>query len=82
MCSGGPFAHRSATPHVSLCCGRTGGGDSRQQVIRMLLVSDWTWNAGLQKCIEELFSTVGATKVIEDGWQKERHGESFHSSSV
>lgn len=51
-------------------------------MVLLLLESSWEWSDDLERAVSELFSTLGATKVIEDGWQKERHGESFHENRL
>lgn len=50
------------------------------QVVRMLVASKWVWTPEIEMCVRDLFMTVAATKVVEDGWQKERHIETSHAN--
>ena len=46
----------------------------------MLLASGWTLTLEIREQIHLIFSCFGQSKIVEDGWQRERHGEALHSS--
>lgn len=51
-----------------------------QQVVACLQLSDWSMTDGLKRVPEGVFSCPGQTKLIEDGFQKERHAESQNAN--
>ena len=51
------------------------------QVIALLSQSNWSCNKDLLELVQKVFAGVGSTKVVEDGFQRERHAETQGSTS-
>jgi hypothetical protein len=46
-----------------------------QQVIQVAIEGNWMVTGKLVKVVSEAFQGFGQTKIVEDGWNKERHAE-------
>lgn len=51
-----------------------------QQVVEGLRSADWAMTRDLRQVLEGAFAGLGQTKVVEDGFQKERHCEAKNSN--
>lgn len=73
-----PIMQRGGGGAVGAQSKSVGLASSHPRVVGMLVESKWEWTPQVELAVSDLYSTVGATKIIEDGWQKERHREGFH----